>query len=128
MKIRKIKSRSLFDSFYYAGRGIKDAVRQEPNLKIHIVLTILAAVGAFFLHFSYLELAIVVLAIAMVFILELINTTLETIVDIVSPEIREKARIAKDVSAAGVLLAAFASILIVILLYVPKILVLLRLL
>ena len=121
----KIKARTLFDSFYYAGRGVKDAIKAEPNLKIHSVLTIFAVIGAFFLHFSTLEFAIVVLTIAMVFILELVNTTLETVVDIVSPEIQEKARIAKDVSAAGVLLAACASIVIVALLYVPKILALL---
>jgi diacylglycerol kinase len=117
----RLKSQNLFGSFYHAGRGVKDAVKQEPNLKIHIIFALLAVVGAFILHFSYIEFAIIVLTIAMVFVLELINTTLETVVDIVSPEIQEKARIAKDVSAAGVLLAAIASIIIVALLFLPKI-------
>jgi diacylglycerol kinase len=118
------KSKNLLYSFYYAGRGLKDAFAQEPNLRIHVLNSIIVLAGAIFLKFSYLEFAIVALTIAMVIILELLNTTLETLVDIVSPEIREKARIAKDVSAAGVLLAATAAVVIVLLLYVPKILIL----
>ncbi|OGM06028.1 hypothetical protein A2125_00755 [Candidatus Woesebacteria bacterium GWB1_43_5] len=116
------KDHSLLGSFKYAARGLKDAVKQESNLKVHLVIALAACISALFFKFNPLEWAILVLTVSMVFLLELINTTLETLVDIVSPEINEKSRIAKDVSAAGVLLAAIASIIIGVFLFLPKIL------
>ena len=123
-EIKKMRSRNLYDSFVHASVGIRDALKKEPNLRIHLFMSVLAISGAIYLKFNFLEWAIIVLTIALVFILELINTTMETVVDIVSPEIKEKARVAKDVSAAGVLLAAITSLFVAGLLYIPKIILL----
>ncbi|MBI2103514.1 diacylglycerol kinase family protein [Candidatus Woesebacteria bacterium] len=116
------KDHSILGSFKYAAQGFKDAVKQESNLKIHVAFAVIACLVALFLNFSALEWAILVLTISMVFLLELINTTLETLTDIVSPEIKEKARVAKDVSAAGVLVAAVTAVIISLFLFLPKIL------
>ena len=61
------------------------------------------------------------LTIALVIILELVNTSLETIVNLVEPDIKEQAKIAKDVSAAAVLISAGVSIAVGLLLFAPKI-------
>ena len=113
---------SLVTSFKYASRGLRDALREETNLRIHLLVAVTALILAGYLRFNFLEWIILILTISLVFSLELINTTLETLTDIVSPEIKEKARIAKDVSAAGVMLAAFTAVIIGALLYLPKIL------
>jgi diacylglycerol kinase len=116
------KNHNLIGSFKYAFRGFRDALREEPNLQIHTAAAITACILGFLLKLNSIEWAILILTMSFVFLMELINTTLETIVDIVSPEIKEKARVAKDVSAAGVLFAALTSIIIGLLIFLPKLL------
>ncbi|MEK7061333.1 MAG: diacylglycerol kinase family protein [Patescibacteria group bacterium] len=110
----------IVKSFKYAIDGIKEAYISEKNMKVHFLLMILAIVLAVILKLSSVEWAILVVTIGLVLILEFINTSLEQIVDIVSPEKQEKAKIAKDVAAAGVLIAAIIAILVGIFLFVPK--------
>lgn len=79
---------TIFGSFKYALRGISDAIKREPNLIIHVATGFLACLLAVILKLNTIEWAILVLTIAMVLILEFINTTLEALTDIVSPKIR----------------------------------------
>lgn len=109
-------------SFKFAFAGIKEALENEPNLKIHFLLAFLAFLLAYLLKFSSVEWAILALTIGLVLVLELVNTSLEAIVDLVSPEVKEKARVAKDVAAAGVLISAIVATLIGAFLFLPKIL------
>ena len=110
----------IIKSFKYAADGIKEAFQSERNMKVHFALMILAIVLGLVLKLSSIEWAILTITIGLVLILEFINTSLEQIVDIVSPEKQEKARIAKDVAAAGVLISAIVSVLVGIFLFVPK--------
>ncbi len=82
---------------------------------------ILVIVLGFVLNLSSIEWAILIITIGLVLISEFINTSLEQIVDIVSPEKQEKAKIAKDVAAASVLVSAIVSILVAVFLFLPKI-------
>lgn len=109
-------------SFKFAFDGIKTAIKNEPNFRVQLILGTTAAVSAYFLNFSSLEWLILVLTIFLVVILELINTVFEALVDLVSPEIAPQARIAKDVSAAAVLSAAFFSVIVGLVLFLPKLL------
>jgi diacylglycerol kinase len=109
-------------SFIYAFSGIKAAFKQEPNLRIHIILAITAAILGIILGLSATEWLILILTIFFVITLEFFNTALEATVNLVSPEIKEKARIAKDVSAACVLLVSVMAIIVGVVLFVPKIL------
>jgi len=84
-------------------------------------IAVLVVILALLLKFTHLELAVLTLTVGFVLILELVNTALETLTDIVSPEIREKAKEAKDVSAAAVLLSATLSVIVAIFLFLPKI-------
>jgi len=111
----------IIKSFKYALTGIKEAFKSEKNMKVHFALAFLAIILAIILNLSPAEWAILILTIGLVLILELVNTSLEKIVDLVSPEIKEEARIAKDVAAAGVLVSAVVAILVGSFLFLPKI-------
>lgn len=112
-------------SFYYAFRGMKDAFIREPNLRIHAFFALSALVAGVILNLNTIEWIILMFTIFWVISLELLNTVLESLVNIVSPEVQPYARIAKDVSAACVLLAAILSVIVGFLLFLPKIIVLL---
>ena len=120
------KTHSTFSSFSYAFSGIRLALKNEPNIRIHFIIAILVAILAYFLKFSKLEWIVLLFTIAFVLILELINTTLEAIVDMVSTGVRSKARVAKDISAAAVLISALLSLAVGAFLFLPKILPLLN--
>jgi diacylglycerol kinase len=115
------KEYSTLKSFSFAFDGIASALKQEPNFRIHIILGLIVLVAAYFLKFTSIEWLILILTIFFVLVLELINTTLEQLVDLVSPEVQPKAKIAKDVSAAAVLLSAIFSIIVGAILFLPKI-------
>lgn len=111
----------IVKSFKYAIDGVKEAFQNERNMKIHVALAIIAILFGFLLNLNNTEWAILALTIGFVFSMEFINTSLEQIVDIVSPEKQEKAKIAKDVAAAGVLISALVAILVGAFLFLPKI-------
>lgn len=111
----------MFNSFKYAIRGIKDALKSEPNLRFHFLAAIVVFLLAIVLKFNNTELAILALTIFFVIGLELVNTVVEQIVNLHSKEISEEARIIKDISAGMVLLAAVGSVVIAGFLFVPKI-------
>ena len=111
----------IINSFKYAFSGVKEAFQSEKNMKIHFLLMVLAIIFGIVLKLSSVEWAILVVTIGLVLISEFINTSLEQIVDIVSPEKQEKAKIAKDVAAAGVLVSAIVAILVGVFLFLPKI-------
>lgn len=113
---------SLFKSFKFAFTGITTEFRKGRNFRIQIVAAIAAIVLGLILKISNFEWLDLTLVIASVLILELINTAIEQIVDMVSPEIQEKAKIAKDVSAGAVLIASIAAVFIGAFLFLPKIL------
>jgi diacylglycerol kinase len=115
------RKHSPLKSFPYAFNGIKIALQNEPNFKIHLAIAALALVVAVILKINTLEFAVLILTIGFVLILELVNTMLEALVDLVSPETREHAKIAKDVSAAAVLVAAILSVFVGLFLFLPKI-------
>lgn len=113
---------SAIKSFGYAGNGLREAFKNEPNFRAHTGMAIISLVLGLFLHLSIAEFAILIITIFFVIALELVNTLIEKIVDIISPQYSPQAKVIKDVSAACVLIAAFASVLVGILIFLPKIL------
>jgi len=118
--------RTLPQSFGYAFEGLKTATKKEPNFRIHLTLGITAVTLAWIVGFSVFEWLLLLFTICFVLILELFNTALEAIVNLVSPDVKPHAKIAKDVSAAAVLLAACMSVAVGFVLFLPKILVILN--
>ena len=113
------------DSFRYAFDGLKTALKQEPNFQVHVVIAILVLITAALLKFNTYEWLLTFFTIAYVIILELINTSLESIVDIVSPDKHPKAKVAKDVAASAVLVATILSIIVLFAMFIPKVILLL---
>lgn len=111
----------IIKSFSFAFEGLRTAFKQEANFKVHVIISIVVTVAAILLRFNTIEWLILLLTIALVIILELVNTSLETIVNLVEPDIKEQAKIAKDISAAAVLISAGVSITVGLALFAPKI-------
>ena len=101
---------SRFNSFKFAFRGWAFVLRTQKNAWIHLAATSLVIAAGLWLGISRYEWAIILLVIGIVWIAEFLNTALETILDIASPERHPLARIAKDVGAAAVLIAAVVAV------------------
>lgn len=112
---------SVFKSFKFAFDGIGAAFKEEPNLRIHFIFAAVALAAAFLLDFSAIEWLVLAFTIFLVLILELLNTAFEALVDLVSPEMKSRAKMAKDVSAAAVFLAAALSVVVGLVLFLPKV-------
>src|SRR3989344_7980088 len=107
-------------SFKYAYEGLKAVYIGEANFRTHLVFTVIILVSAIILEFNTVEMAILFLTIGLVLILELVNTAVEETINLVSPNISEKAKLMKDVAAASVMLAALLSVVIGLLLFIPR--------
>lgn len=109
-------------SFKFAIQGLKEAMINEPNFQIHIFLGLMAVIFGFVLGLSTAEWIILVFTIAFVLVLELFNTAIEAMVDLLSPKRHPKAKVAKDVSAAAVFVSSMVAIIVALVLFAPKIL------
>ena len=113
---------SLLKSFGFAFEGLKAEVIKGRNFRIQIAAGVLASILGVILKLSAEEWLDLVIIITLVLVLELVNTSIEALVDLVSPEIQEKAKLAKDVAAATVLVASVGSVAIGVLVFLPKLL------
>jgi len=111
--------RSRYRSFSFAFAGWWHVIRTQRNAWIHTVASFLVLVLAFWLRLPARDWAVLMLAIALVWIAEFLNTALEAVVDLASPRHNHLAKVGKDVGAAAVLIAAGSSIIIGILILGP---------
>jgi diacylglycerol kinase len=109
-------------SFGPAFRGIRTAIKTQHNLRIHMLAVVAVVISGFVFRLKGLEWGLVALATALVLAAELINTAIEGLVDLASPEYSQKAGFIKDVAAGAVLLAALIAVIIAALVFLPKIL------
>ena len=116
----KIDKKRLTNSFKYAFEGIVQAYIGEQNLKIHSVIACLVIIFGFILKISYTEWLICLVLIGLVLMAEFFNTSIEYLVDLVSPDIHPLAKATKDTSSAGVLMIAIISAIIGLTIFVPK--------
>src|SRR6478672_1146484 len=100
----------IIRSFYFAFAGLAYLFRTQRNARIHAILGTAACGLAFWLGISRVEWAVLVFTIALVLILEGLNTAVEAAIDLASPEIHPLAKAAKDLAAGMVLIAAIASV------------------
>lgn len=114
------KNHPLIESVSYALEGIKYVLLYGRNFRIQMGFAILISILGAVLKISPYEWLSLVLIIAVVLILELINTAMETVVDMVSLKYHPLAKITKDCAAGAVLIASFASVLIGIIIFLPK--------
>ncbi|MER1999541.1 MAG: diacylglycerol kinase family protein [Lysinibacillus sp.] len=106
-------------SFTYALEGIRVCLK-EQNFKFHIVAGIIATILGIFTQLTRVEWMVLCIVIGLVLMAEMFNTAIEKVVDLVSPDIHPLAKAAKDISAAAVLVIASVSVIIGILIFIPK--------
>jgi diacylglycerol kinase (ATP) len=119
MPIRYIHKR--YNSFRYAIKGIGAAFRSEQNMQLHVLAAVLVVLAGLFFDISRSEWGLIALAIGLVSSAEIMNTAVETVVNLVSPEQHPLAGKAKDLAAGAVLVAAITALLIGLLVFGPKI-------
>ena len=100
------KKDPLYKSFGYAFQGIFTCIRKERNMKIHCMVAALVVIAGLILGISVTEWCICLGLFGMVMALELVNTAVEAVVDLVTEERHPLAKIAKDTAAGAVLIAA----------------------
>lgn len=120
-RITMINIKKLLKSFEYAFEGIDYALNNDQNLVIHFIVAALVIIASIFLKVSPYEMGILGITILVVIATEMINSAIEKMVDLITKEHREEARIAKDVSAGMVLLTAIGSVVIGVLIFLPHI-------
>ncbi len=106
-------------SFQYAFAGWWYVIRTQHNAWIHALVTIVIVILALWLQISRIEWAILILTVTAVWMAEFMNTAIEAVVDMASPEFNPLAKIAKDVAAAAVLVGAGGAVLIGLLILGP---------
>ena len=118
--------KALKKSFKYALNGVFIALRICRNLKIHYFFALIAIIAGFFFNIENIEFAVVLLTITLVVSLEMINTAIEKVVDLLTDKYHILALIAKDVAAGAVLIASIAAFIIGALIFGPYAIALLR--
>lgn len=114
-------------SFKYAWAGLRYAFISQRNFRIHTVMGALAISSGVFLHLTAIEMAVIALTSALVLALELLNTAIESVVDLtVKQSYHELAKIAKDCAAGAVLISALGSLLVAGWLLLPPLLALIQ--
>ena len=115
-------SRNVLISFKYAFSGISYVLKTSTNFKIQLIFAFLILMIGFLLQISLSNYVILIASIMSVLILEILNSSIESIVDLVAKkEFSSLAKISKDTSAGAVLLASINSVIIALYIFVPKI-------
>lgn len=104
-----------------AWNGIIWSFRTQPNFKIHFSCAAIAIILGIILHISYVEMAIIILTIVFGLGVEMVNTSIEAMTDLITTEWRTEAKIAKDVAAGMMLLTAIGTVIVALFIFYPRI-------
>ena len=113
--------RKFFRSFYYAFRGLVRLVQTEQNARIHLVAAIILGIASIAFKISHTEAAVLFFAVVLVFAIEIINTAIEKLLDVVHPESHSQIAFIKDALAGAVLIAAVIAIVVGFLVFYPHV-------
>jgi diacylglycerol kinase len=108
-------------SFYFAFKGIADLFSgRHPNAMVHLMAVVSVCIAGYFFKISTCEWLAVILCFIAVITLEAMNSAIEYVVDLASPEFHPLAKKAKDMAAGAVLLAAIGTVVIAAIIFLPK--------
>ena len=120
--MKREKKSPLYKSFGYAFEGIFTGIRKERNMKIQCLAILCVVAAGFLVRISVVEWCMCLILFGLILSLELVNTAIEAVVDLVTEERKPLAKLAKDTAAGAVLVAAIMAAGVGILIFVPKIL------
>jgi diacylglycerol kinase len=109
------------ESFKYAFKGLAFILSSQANFLIHLVIAIVVTIAGLVFNVSNIEWIILVLTFALVLSAEAVNTAIEKLTDIVSPDYSKPAGNVKDIAAASVLITTIASVIIGLIIFLPRI-------
>jgi diacylglycerol kinase (ATP) len=112
--------------FLYALKGLAEGIKSQLNMKVHIVIAAVILLTGYLLSIEPHEWKWLIICIGFVLATELINTAIEYLVNFISPDYHPLAGKIKDLSAAGVLIAALTALIIGLIIFVPRIMFLLK--
>lgn len=118
--MKKAGKNPLYKSFGYAFEGIFAGIRGERNMKIHCFAAVCVVVAGVLFHISVTEWCICLVLFGLILSLELVNTAIEAVVDLVTEDKKPLAKLAKDTAAGAVLIAAVMAAMAGLLIFVPK--------
>lgn len=119
MTYKRLSFSALVKSFLYASKGIINLLKTEQNARIHLVYAILVAVLAYMFSISRIEAIILFFAVVLVIAVEIINTAIEKLLDIINPESSSAVEYIKDAMAGAVLIAAIIALVVTVLIFLP---------
>ena len=115
-----MKTRNLMDSFNFAFQGIIYAIKTQRNMQIHVAASVFILILSLFFRLSRLELMLLFATISMVLVTEMINTAIEAAIDLMTNQYNIFAKIAKNVAAGAVLIAAVNAVVVAYLLFFSR--------
>ena len=121
MKNKGISLKRLIQSFGYAFNGIRRMIAQEQNGKIHLLAIFIVTVAGFYFHLSASEWIAIVIVSGGVLAAEAFNTSIEALSDTISPDFNKNIKQVKDFAAGAVLVVTLTSIIVGLLIFLPKI-------
>jgi diacylglycerol kinase (ATP) len=120
-ELKDVKNKNFFTSIGHAIDGVIKAFKTERNLRIDYIIGLFVLIGSLFFNFSKTEFACLCLTIGFVIFSEMINSTVEYIVDLVTDKYDERAKAAKDIAAGGVFISSIVAVVVAYFLFVDKI-------
>jgi undecaprenol kinase len=111
--------KSLLNSFKYAGKGIVKIFHNGKIFKVQLIIFVLTLIAGFLFHISRFEWLITLLASGVVLSLEMINTAIESVVDLVTKEYKVLAERIKDIAAGAVLISSLIALIIGLIIFIP---------
>ncbi len=120
-KHKKMSFKRFLNSVKYSIEGLNHAYRNEQSLWLHASGVILAVILGIVLKINFYEWAVIIVAFVVVLAIELLNTAIEAVVDLVTKEIHPLAKIAKDCGSAAAFVSGVASAVICLVIFLPKI-------
>lgn len=114
-----IRFSQLRNSFLYALHGLSFVYKHEQNFRIQAWVSVVVVLTGFYVGLSNKEWVIILLVISMVLLLELVNTLVEKVIDILKPKIHHYVKLIKDIMAAAVFLVSITAVLIGVIIFYP---------
>ncbi len=114
-----VNIKRLFKSFQYAYRGLIKTFREEQNLRVQSIIGLMAIILAGILDISRLEWGLLIFVILLVILVEILNSAVERVTDVLKPRINGYVKEIKDIMAAAVMLASLVAVIIGIIIFAP---------
>lgn len=113
------KAANLLESVRFAAAGFAHCFRRERNFRIHLTVAVFAVILALLLKISWSEFTVLLLLIALVIFSEMVNTAVENIMDLITPDYHPLAKVIKDVAAGAVLFICSVAVVIGVIIFAP---------